>query len=50
MTHHVPLLTGLLIGFSIAMPIGPMSLLCIQRVLRSGMKAGISEVMWWFLR
>ncbi len=42
MTHHVPLFTGLLVGFSIAVPIGPMGLLCIQRTLASGTRVGVS--------
>jgi threonine/homoserine/homoserine lactone efflux protein len=42
MTHHDFLLAGLLVGFSIAVPIGPMSLLCIQRTLASGAGIGIS--------
>jgi threonine/homoserine/homoserine lactone efflux protein len=42
MTNSVSLSTGLLVGFAIAMPIGPMGLLCIQRTLTSGMKTGIS--------
>ena len=42
MTNHVSLFAGLLVGFSIAAPVGPMSLLCIQRTLASGMRAGVS--------
>jgi threonine/homoserine/homoserine lactone efflux protein len=42
MTHHASLLTGLLVGLSIAAPIGPMGLLCIQRTLTSGMRMGVS--------
>ncbi len=41
MTSHVSLFTGLVIGFSIAVPIGPMGLLCIQRTLTSGMQIGV---------
>ncbi len=41
MTSHVPLFAGLVIGFSIAIPIGPMGLLCIQRTLTSGMRVGV---------
>ena len=41
MTTNVSLLTGLVIGFSIAVPIGPMGLLCIQRTLSSGMRVGV---------
>ncbi len=40
MTPQVALLSGLAIGFSIAVPIGPMGLLCIQRTLASGMRVG----------
>ena len=36
------LFAGMLVGFSIAVPIGPMGLLCIQRTLRSGMRTGVS--------
>ena len=36
---------GLLVGFSVAMPIGPMGLLCIQRTLASGTRHGISTGM-----
>ncbi|RYF09644.1 MAG: hypothetical protein EOO40_06550 [Deltaproteobacteria bacterium] len=39
-TSHAPLFAGLLIGFSVAVPIGPMGLLCIQRTLASGMRVG----------
>jgi threonine/homoserine/homoserine lactone efflux protein len=42
MIHHAFLSTGLLVGLSIAVPIGTMSLLCIQRTLASGMRAGVS--------
>ncbi len=42
MIHHASLSTGLLVGLSIAVPIGPMGLLCIQRTLASGMKVGVS--------
>lgn len=42
MTDHGFLLAGLLVGFSVAAPIGPMGLLCIQRTLVSGMRAGVS--------
>ena len=41
MTSHVSLFAGLVIGFSIAVPIGPMGLLCIQRTLTSGMRVGV---------
>jgi threonine/homoserine/homoserine lactone efflux protein len=42
MTNHGPLLAGLLVGFAVAVPIGPMGLLCVQRTLTSGMKVGVS--------
>ncbi len=41
MTSHVALFTGLVVGFSVAVPIGPMGLLCIQRTLACGMRAGV---------
>jgi threonine/homoserine/homoserine lactone efflux protein len=34
------LLKGLVIGFSIAAPVGPIGILCIRRSLRDGMRAG----------
>ncbi len=37
-----PLAAGLMVGFSVAAPIGPMGLLCIQRTLASGMRVGVS--------
>ena len=42
MMDHAFLFAGLLVGFSIAVPIGPMGLLCIQRTLASGLRAGVS--------
>jgi threonine/homoserine/homoserine lactone efflux protein len=42
MTSIAFLYAGLLVGFSIAVPIGPMGLLCIQRTLASGMRVGVS--------
>lgn len=42
MMNDNPLFTGLAVGFSIAVPIGPMSLLCIQRTLKWGMRVGVS--------
>jgi threonine/homoserine/homoserine lactone efflux protein len=42
MTTHAFLFAGLFVGFSIAAPIGPMGLLCIQRTLVCGMRAGVS--------
>ena len=41
-TNHACLLAGLLVGSSIAIPIGPMATLCIQRTLASGMRVGVS--------
>ena len=40
-TSQAALFTGLMVGLSIAVPIGPMGLLCIQRTLRSGMRVGV---------
>ena len=34
---------GLLIGVAVALPIGPMALLCIQQTLRSGSLAGLAS-------
>jgi threonine/homoserine/homoserine lactone efflux protein len=42
MTNHVSLVAGLLAGFAVAVPIGPMGLLCIQRTLAAGMAVGVS--------
>jgi threonine/homoserine/homoserine lactone efflux protein len=42
MTNHVSLMAGILVGFAIAAPIGPMGMLCIQRTLAAGMAVGIS--------
>jgi putative LysE/RhtB family amino acid efflux pump len=42
MMNHVSLLAGLLVGFAIAVPIGPMGLLCVQRTLTAGMRIGVS--------
>jgi putative LysE/RhtB family amino acid efflux pump len=42
MSNHVSLLAGVLVGFAVAVPIGPMGLLCIQRTLVSGMRVGVS--------
>ena len=39
--NHTSLLAGMLVGLSVAMPIGPMGLLCIQRTLTSGRRVGI---------
>jgi threonine/homoserine/homoserine lactone efflux protein len=41
MMKDMPLFVGLAVGFSIAIPIGPMGLLCIQRTLACGMRAGL---------
>jgi threonine/homoserine/homoserine lactone efflux protein len=35
------LLKGLIIGFAIAAPVGPIGILCIQRSLREGFKVGV---------
>ena len=43
MPNHAPLIAGALVGLSIAVPIGPMGLLCIQRTLASGMRTGLSS-------
>lgn len=40
--NHISLLAGMLAGFAIAVPIGPMGLLCIQRTLAAGMRIGVS--------
>ena len=37
------LLTGLALGFSIAAPIGPIGVLCIQRTLRGGWAVGLAS-------
>ena len=42
MTFVNPLVSGALIGLSIAAPIGPMAILCIHRTLDGGMRAGLS--------
>lgn len=43
MNGEVPLLLrGLLIGFSVAIPVGPIALLCIRRTLAWGRPAGIA--------
>ncbi len=34
--------TGMLIGLSVAAPIGPMAILCIQRTLARGLRVGVS--------
>ncbi len=39
--NHTPLLADLLVGLSVAMPIGPMGVLCIQRTLTAGPRVGI---------
>lgn len=35
------LISGLIIGFSIAAPVGPIGLLCIQRTIASGQRSGL---------
>jgi threonine/homoserine/homoserine lactone efflux protein len=37
----IPFFAGMALGFSVAAPIGPMGVLCIQRTLTLGPKAGI---------
>ena len=39
---HTSLIAGMLVGLSVAVPIGPMGLLCIERTLGSGLRVGIS--------
>ena len=41
MTIPDTFVAGLAVGFSVAVPLGPMGLLCIQRTLTSGMRVGI---------
>jgi threonine/homoserine/homoserine lactone efflux protein len=36
------LIPGLVLGFSVAVPIGPMALLCIRRILVNGPRAGLA--------
>lgn len=38
---HTSLIAGMLVGLSVAVPIGPMGLLCIERTLTSGPRVGI---------
>jgi threonine/homoserine/homoserine lactone efflux protein len=38
-----PLLKGIIIGFSIALPVGPISILCIRRTLSNGQLSGIAS-------
>ena len=38
---HAYLFSGVLVGLSVAVPIGPMGLLCIQRTLAFGMRIGV---------
>jgi threonine/homoserine/homoserine lactone efflux protein len=37
------LLTGLVLGFSIAAPVGPIGVLCIRRTLAEGRAVGFSS-------
>ncbi len=37
------LISGIIIGFSIAAPVGPIGLLCIQRTVMNGMRSGLSS-------
>ena len=39
--NHGILIRGLIIGFSIAAPIGPIGIISIQRILMDGFKSGI---------
>src|SRR5690348_11088571 len=39
----LPLLDGVAIGFAIAVPIGPISVLCAQRALRAGLGTAIAS-------
>jgi threonine/homoserine/homoserine lactone efflux protein len=41
MTTQMSLLAGAVIGLAVAVPIGPMGMLCIQRTLASGMRTGV---------
>lgn len=41
MMSHVPLFVGIVVGLSVAVPIGPMGLLCVQRTLACGMRVGV---------
>jgi len=43
LSHYLAaLLSGIGIGFTVAAPIGPMGMLCIQRTLASGMATGLA--------
>lgn len=42
MVGSFTLTSGVVIGLAIAAPIGPMAILCINRTLSAGIKAGIS--------
>ncbi|MBI4240430.1 MAG: LysE family transporter, partial [Candidatus Rokubacteria bacterium] len=42
MTDLGVLLRGLVIGFSIAAPVGPIGLLCIRRTLAEGRRSGLA--------
>lgn len=37
------LISGIIIGFSIAAPVGPIGLLCIQRTVMNGVRSGLSS-------
>src|SRR4030067_706528 len=41
LTHFSFLLRGLIIGFSIAAPVGPIGVLCIRRTLAKGKSSGL---------
>lgn len=42
MTSQAFLFAGIAVGLSVAVPVGPMGLLCIQRTLSGGMRVGLS--------
>ncbi|MFB6462260.1 LysE family translocator [Bradyrhizobium tunisiense] len=43
LSHYLAaLVSGIAIGFTVAAPIGPMGMLCIQRTLTSGMATGLA--------
>ena len=39
--NHGILIRGLIIGFSIAAPVGPIGVICIKSTLNDGFKSGI---------
>ncbi|QQZ59221.1 LysE family transporter [Paenibacillus sonchi] len=42
MIFWAPLLSGIGFGFVVAAPVGPMSLLCMNRTLQQGFRAGLA--------